>query len=97
MIAAGLGMIVGSISNDKKIGGYIAQMGAKWNAYRAKPTFDGAFYSLPNGAAYLRKDGEDIYVDEIPQELMFGCRIRIIQRWDGNILREKARMEVTYI
>ena len=31
MIAAGLGMIVGSISNDKKIGGYIAQMGAKWN------------------------------------------------------------------
>ena len=32
MIAAGLGMIVGSISNDKKIGGYIAQMGAKWNA-----------------------------------------------------------------
>ena len=67
MIAAGLGMIVGSISNDKKIGGYIAQMGAKWNAYRAKPTFDGAFYSLPNGAAYLRKDGEDIYVDEIPQ------------------------------
>lgn len=24
-------MIVGSISNDKKIGGYIAQMGAKWN------------------------------------------------------------------
>ena len=67
MIAAGLGMIVGSISNDKKIGGYIAQMGAKWNAYRAKPTFDGAFYSLSNGAAYLRKDGEDIYVDEIPQ------------------------------
>lgn len=67
MIAAGLGMIVGSISNDKKIGEYIAQMGAKWNAYRTKPTFDGAFYSLPNGAAYLRKDGEDIYVDEIPQ------------------------------
>ena len=32
MIAAGLGMIVGSISSDKKIGGYIAQMGAKWNA-----------------------------------------------------------------
>lgn len=32
MIAAGLGMIVGNISNDKKIGGYIAQMGAKWNA-----------------------------------------------------------------
>lgn len=31
MIAAGLGMIVGSISNDKKIGEYIAQMGAKWN------------------------------------------------------------------
>ena len=31
MIAAGLGMIVGNISNDKKIGGYIAQMGAKWN------------------------------------------------------------------
>lgn len=31
MIAAGLGMIVGSISNDKKIGRYIAQMGAKWN------------------------------------------------------------------
>lgn len=24
-------MIVGSISNDKKIGEYIAQMGAKWN------------------------------------------------------------------
>ena len=33
MIAAGLGMIVGSISNDKKIGGYIAQMGAKWNIF----------------------------------------------------------------
>lgn len=27
MIATGLGMIVGSISNNKKIGGYIAQMG----------------------------------------------------------------------
>ena len=31
MIATGLGMILGSISHDKKIGGYIAQMGAKWN------------------------------------------------------------------
>ncbi len=31
MIATGLGMILGSISHDKKIGGYIAQMGTKWN------------------------------------------------------------------
>ena len=38
MIAAGLGMIVGSISNDKKIGGYIAQMGAKWNEYLVQET-----------------------------------------------------------
>lgn len=89
MIAAGLGMIVGSISNDKKIGGYITQMGAKWNIFgmelteeekqQADEFFEGIASKITNLSDEDRNHLNEILKDAINDKSL-GALIRLA-RW----------------
>lgn len=66
-ISAALGATVNSVIGENgDTGAAVAQYATKWNAYREKPLFDGAFYSTTDGAIYIRKNGQDIYVESVP-------------------------------
>ena len=67
MIAAGLGMIVGSISNDKKIGGYIAQMGAKWNEEYTIEELADILFSDDKATFFLQQRGIPVTGENIRQ------------------------------
>ena len=66
-ISAALGATVNAATGGNvNTGEFTAQYGTQWNAYRYKPMFDGAYYANPDGSTYVRKDGQDIYVDSVP-------------------------------
>ena len=67
MIAAGLGMIVGSVSNDKKIGGYIAQMGAKWNEEYTIEELADVLFSDDKATFFLQQRGIPVTGENIRQ------------------------------
>lgn len=66
-ISAALGATVNTaIGNNEETGADTAQYGTKWNAYREKPQFEGAYYANPDGSIYVRRNGQDIYVGVAP-------------------------------